>query len=56
MQRAIEHLADVVVVSHLGTLQARTPWWVVTEAAELITRTQRYPRWSIVAVSAEPQL
>ncbi|NKY57821.1 hypothetical protein [Nocardia flavorosea] len=48
VQHALEHLADVVVIPHLGVLEASTPWWVVTEAADLITGTQEYPLWSAV--------
>lgn len=43
VQHALEHLADAVVIPHLGTLEPGTPWWVVTQAADLITSTRRYP-------------
>lgn len=48
VQHALEHLADAVVIPHLGTLGPGTPWWVITEAADLITGTQEYPLWSAV--------
>lgn len=48
VQHALDHLADAVVIPHLGTLEPGTPWWVVTEAADLITGTQEYPLWSAV--------
>lgn len=44
----LEHLADAVVIPHLATLEQGTPWWVVTEAADLITGTQACPLWSAV--------
>lgn len=43
VQHALEHAADAVVIPHLGTLEPHTPWWVVTQAADLITGTQAYP-------------
>lgn len=43
VQHALEHLADAVVIPHLRTLEPGTPWWVVTQAADLITSTRRYP-------------
>lgn len=48
VQHALDHLADAVVIPHLGTLEPGTPWWVVTEAADLITGTQEYLLWSAV--------
>ncbi|MFD4401184.1 hypothetical protein ACFWPH_00315 [Nocardia sp. NPDC058499] len=48
VQHALEHVADVVVIPHLDMLEPGTPWWVVTEAADLITGTQEYPLWSAV--------
>ncbi len=42
--------------SHLDDLEARTPWWVVTRVADLITATQRYPRrWGITAPTPPEQ-
>ncbi|MET8799588.1 hypothetical protein ABZV91_24740 [Nocardia sp. NPDC004568] len=46
VQHALEHAADAVVIPHLGALEPRTPWWVVTQATDLITATQHYPLWS----------
>ncbi|MGI5221328.1 hypothetical protein [Nocardia sp. CA-290969] len=43
VQHALEHLADAVVIPHLRMLEPGTPWWVVTQAADLITSTHRYP-------------
>jgi hypothetical protein len=48
VQYALEHAADAVVIPHLGALEPRTPWWVVTQAADLITGTQEYPLGSAV--------
>ncbi|WP_328393704.1 hypothetical protein [Nocardia sp. NBC_00416] len=48
VQHALEHAADAVVIPHLGTLEPRTPWWVVTRAAGLITGTQEYPLGSAI--------
>ncbi|TLF77374.1 hypothetical protein [Nocardia cyriacigeorgica] len=48
VQHALDHLADAVAVPHLGTLEPGTPWWVVTEAADLITAARQYPRRSAV--------
>ncbi|MGV9923386.1 hypothetical protein [Nocardia rhamnosiphila] len=42
IQYALEHAADAVVIPHLGALEPRAPWWVVTQAADLITATQQY--------------
>lgn len=42
VQHALEHAADVVVIPQLGALEPRTPWWVVTQAADLITTTHAY--------------
>ncbi|NKY52361.1 hypothetical protein [Nocardia vermiculata] len=43
VQHALEHLAEVVVIPHLGELEDDTPWWVITEAAVLITGSRQYP-------------
>ncbi|MEV6254384.1 hypothetical protein AB0L97_14135 [Nocardia sp. NPDC051911] len=43
VQYALEHMADAVVVPHLGVLRPDTPWWAVTEMADLITGTREYP-------------
>ncbi|WP_431941728.1 hypothetical protein [Nocardia grenadensis] len=43
VQYALEHAADAVLIPHLDALEPRTPWWVVTQAADLITGTQAYP-------------
>jgi hypothetical protein len=48
VQHALEHAADAVVIPHLGALEPRTPWWVVTQAADLITGKQEYPLRSAV--------
>ncbi|MGW1742825.1 hypothetical protein ACWCPQ_28920 [Nocardia sp. NPDC001965] len=40
---ALEHAAEAVVIPHLGSLEPDTPWWVITEVAELITGTRVYP-------------
>lgn len=42
VQHAMEHGADAVVIPHLDALEPCTPWWVVTRAADLITRTRKY--------------
>lgn len=55
VQHALEHLADAVVIPHLGTLEPGTPWWVVTEAADLITGTQEYPLGSAVTAQTRDQ-
>lgn len=49
IQYALEHAADAVVIPHLGALAPRTPWWVVTQAADLITGAQAYPLGSAIA-------
>ncbi|GGL33035.1 hypothetical protein [Nocardia jinanensis] len=49
VQHAFDHLADAVIIPHLGTLEPDTPWRVVTAAADLITGTQEYPVWSALA-------
>lgn len=56
VQYALEHLADAVAIPHLGTLESDTPWWVVTEVADLITGTQECPVGSAspMAVRQEP--
>ncbi|WP_280236996.1 hypothetical protein [Nocardia cyriacigeorgica] len=46
VQHALEHLADAVVIPHLGALKPRAPWWVITEAAGLITDAREYPMGS----------
>lgn len=33
VQHALEHLADAVVIPHLGTLEPGTPWWVVNRSS-----------------------
>ncbi|MET8799549.1 hypothetical protein ABZV91_24535 [Nocardia sp. NPDC004568] len=43
VQHALEHAAEVVVIPHLGSLEPDTPWWVITDVAELITGTHVYP-------------
>lgn len=43
VQHALEHIADAVVIPHLHMLVPGTPWWVVPQAADLITSTHRYP-------------
>jgi hypothetical protein len=43
VQHALEHAADAVVVPHLDDLESSSPWWVITQAADLITATQQYP-------------
>ncbi|MBF6319979.1 hypothetical protein IU453_24830 [Nocardia cyriacigeorgica] len=48
VQHALDHLADAVAVPHLGALEPDTPWWVITEAADLITGAGQYPRRSAV--------
>jgi hypothetical protein len=55
VQHALEHLADAVVIPHLGTLEPGTPWWVVTEAADLITGTREYPLWSVLTAPMRPE-
>ena len=54
VQYALEHAADAVVIPHLDDLEPRTPWWVVTQAAELITATQRYPWGSAFTTQTRP--
>ncbi|MEU4840918.1 hypothetical protein [Nocardia testacea] len=46
VQHVLEHLADAIVIPHIGTLELETPWRVVTAASALITGTQEYPLWS----------
>ncbi|MGW5386393.1 hypothetical protein [Nocardia sp. NPDC003963] len=53
VQHALEHLADAVIIPHLGTLEPGTPWLVITSAADLITGAQEYPLWS--ALSTPPR-
>ncbi|MFD4406297.1 hypothetical protein ACFWPH_26410 [Nocardia sp. NPDC058499] len=48
VQYALEHAADAVVIPHLAALEPRVPWWVVTQAADLITGTQTYPLGSAI--------
>lgn len=43
VQYTLEHMADAVVIPHLGVLKPATPWWAVTEMADLITGTREYP-------------
>ncbi|MGW5385680.1 hypothetical protein [Nocardia sp. NPDC003963] len=43
VQHALEHAAEVVVIPHLGSLEPDTPWWVITDVAELVTSTHVYP-------------
>jgi hypothetical protein len=42
-QHALEHVAEAVVIPHLGSLEPNAPWWVVTTVADLITGTRVYP-------------
>ncbi|TLF92951.1 hypothetical protein FEK35_30095 [Nocardia cyriacigeorgica] len=49
VQHALEHLAEAVVVPHLDTPDADAPWWVITEATDLITSTGEYPLRSRLA-------
>lgn len=51
VQHVLDHLADAVVVPHLGTPDADAPWWVITEAADLITGTSEYPLGSRLAAA-----
>ncbi|MFE3444618.1 hypothetical protein ACFXNW_16435 [Nocardia sp. NPDC059180] len=55
VQHAFEHVADAVMIPHLDTLEPGSPWWVVTEAADLITSTQHCPRWSAVTAETKRQ-
>ncbi|WP_063127649.1 hypothetical protein [Nocardia fusca] len=48
VRHALEHAADAVVIPHLGALEPRTPWGVVTQAADLITGKQEYPLRSAI--------
>lgn len=52
VQYALEHLADAVVIPHLGVLKPDTPWWGVTEMADLITGTRAYPLGSALPTTA----
>ncbi|MEU2039259.1 hypothetical protein [Nocardia niwae] len=52
VQYALEHMADAVVVPHLGVLRPDTPWWAVTEMADLITGTREYPLGSALPTVA----
>ena len=47
-QHALEHAADAVVIPHLGALGPRSPWWVVTQVADLISATHEYTLGSAV--------
>ncbi|MEU4433112.1 hypothetical protein AB0F65_20720 [Nocardia rhamnosiphila] len=42
-QHALEHVAEAVVIPHLGFLEPDAPWWVITTVADLITGTRVYP-------------
>ncbi|MBA4854470.1 hypothetical protein IU443_02850 [Nocardia farcinica] len=42
VHHALEHAADAAVVPHLGTLEPDSPWWLVTQVADLITGKQIY--------------
>ncbi|MEU4312662.1 hypothetical protein [Nocardia sp. NPDC024068] len=53
VQYALEYAADAVAVPHLGMLEPDTPWWVVTEVADLITATQVY-RWGSATTGRRP--
>lgn len=55
VQYALEHAADAVVIPHLGALEPDTPWWVVTQAAELITGTRQYPLGSAVTIQTRSE-
>ncbi|MGV9633224.1 hypothetical protein ACWDO0_03495 [Nocardia rhamnosiphila] len=52
VQHALEHGADAVVIAHLEGLEPGSPWWAVTHAAALITRTRQYPLWSAITTQA----
>lgn len=52
VQHALEHGADAVVIPHLEALEPGSPWWAVTHAAALITRTQEYPLWAAITTQA----
>ena len=52
VQYALEYAADAVVIPHLGTLVPGAPWLRVTQAADLITSTQRYPLGSAITRQA----
>ncbi|MBF6195429.1 hypothetical protein U3653_25270 [Nocardia sp. CDC186] len=52
VQYALEHMADAVVIPHLGVLESDTPWWAVTEMADLITGTREYPLGSALPTTA----
>ncbi|NKY60521.1 hypothetical protein [Nocardia flavorosea] len=55
VQYSLEHAVDAVVIPHLGPLEPRTPWWVVTQAADLITATRHYPLGSAVTTQTRPE-
>ncbi len=55
VQHALEHMADVVVIPHLDALEVGSPWWVVTEMADLLTSSQKYPLWSVFSSESRPQ-
>ncbi|WP_327147646.1 hypothetical protein [Nocardia sp. NBC_01329] len=55
VQHALEHLADAVVIPHIGTLESATPWRVVTAAGDLITGTQEYPLGSTLTTPTKRQ-
>lgn len=46
-QHALERMADVVVIPHLDELEADSPWWVVTEVADLLTSRHEHPLGSV---------
>ncbi len=47
VQYAFEYVAETVVIPHLGTLEPGTPWWAITQVADLITGTRKYSARSI---------
>ncbi|WP_048833305.1 hypothetical protein [Nocardia cyriacigeorgica] len=46
VQHALDHVADAVVIPHVGALEPDAPWWIIAEAVDLITGAERHPRQS----------
>ncbi|MFF0455220.1 hypothetical protein [Nocardia africana] len=43
-QYAFEYAADTVVIPHLRALEDSSPWWAITQVADLVTATRKYPK------------
>ncbi|AHH15677.1 hypothetical protein NONO_c08700 [Nocardia nova SH22a] len=56
VQYAFEYAAHTVVIPHLGTLESGTPWWAITQVADLITGTRKYPLQAGATAAASREL